>query len=206
MANIPSSHTIFLDQYKSERIISNNVACISITNAWERPHLDVMMTVRCSVFTKKHCECMITNTDKFSWAVLAACIPWRYYHWWHNFWKWWMILVKVLIQLISSTIPRFTWSLLFSSSVMSNSLWPHGLQHARLPCPLLSPGVCSNSCPLSWGCHPTNSSSVAHFSSWLSYWWNSEHIWRWCQKCSVLTGTTKLAWGFISGKRFFTYL
>ena len=38
---------------------------------------------------------------------------------------------------------------------------PHGLQHARLLCPSLSRGVCSNSCPLSWWCHPTISSSVA---------------------------------------------
>ena len=50
---------------------------------------------------------------------------------------------------------------------MSNSLQPHGLQHARLPCPSLSPGVCSNSCPLSWWCHPTISSSVIPFSSCL---------------------------------------
>ena len=48
---------------------------------------------------------------------------------------------------------------------MSDSLWSHGLQHARLLCPSLSPGVCSNSCPLSWWCHPTISSSVAPFSS-----------------------------------------
>ena len=47
---------------------------------------------------------------------------------------------------------------------MSDSLWPHGLQHARLPCPSLSPRVCSNSCPLSRWCHPTISSSVALFS------------------------------------------
>ena len=54
--------------------------------------------------------------------------------------------------------------LLFSHWVTSNSLWSHGLQHARLPCPSLSPGVCSDSCPLSrWG-HPTISSSVAPFS------------------------------------------
>ena len=45
--------------------------------------------------------------------------------------------------------------LLSSRSVMSNSLQPCGLQHARLPCPLPSPRVCSNSCPLSWWCHPT---------------------------------------------------
>ena len=48
---------------------------------------------------------------------------------------------------------------------MSNSLQPHGLQHARLLCPLLSPRGCSNSCPLSWWCHPDISSSVNPFSS-----------------------------------------
>ena len=48
---------------------------------------------------------------------------------------------------------------------MSDSLQPHGLQHARLPCPSLSPGVCSNSYPLNQWCHPTISSSVAPFSS-----------------------------------------
>ena len=50
---------------------------------------------------------------------------------------------------------------------MSNSLQAHGLQHVRLPCPLLSPGVCSNSCPLSWWCHITISSSAVPFSSCL---------------------------------------
>ena len=44
--------------------------------------------------------------------------------------------------------------LLFSCSVRSDSLWPHGLQHARLPCPSPSPGACSNSCPLSQWCDP----------------------------------------------------
>ena len=48
--------------------------------------------------------------------------------------------------------------LLFSCSVLSDYLRPHGLQHSRLPCPSLSPGACSNSCPLSWWCHPTISS------------------------------------------------
>ena len=54
--------------------------------------------------------------------------------------------------------------LLFSSSVLSNFLWPHGLHHTRLHCPSLSPGVRANSCPLSQWCHPTISSSVACFS------------------------------------------
>ena len=48
---------------------------------------------------------------------------------------------------------------------MSNSLWPHELQHARLPCPSAFPSVCSSSCPLSQWCHPTISSSVAPFFS-----------------------------------------
>ena len=56
-------------------------------------------------------------------------------------------------------------SLLFMHSVVSNSLWPHGLQHTSLPCPSPSPGVCSNSCPLTWWCHPTISSSVDPFFS-----------------------------------------
>ena len=56
-------------------------------------------------------------------------------------------------------------ALLYSCSVMSSCLWPHGLQHARLPCPSPSPRVCSNSCPLSQWCYPNFLSSVAHFSS-----------------------------------------
>ena len=50
---------------------------------------------------------------------------------------------------------------------MSNSLQHHGLQHARPPCPSPTPGVYSNSCPLSRWCHPTISSSVIPFSSSL---------------------------------------
>ena len=55
--------------------------------------------------------------------------------------------------------------LLLSHSVMSNSLWPHGLQHTRLPCSFPSPGACSNSCTLNRWDHPTHSSSVVPFSS-----------------------------------------
>ena len=50
---------------------------------------------------------------------------------------------------------------------MSDSLWPHGLQHTRLFCPSPTPGACSNSCPSSRWCHPTISSSVIPFSSRL---------------------------------------
>ena len=57
--------------------------------------------------------------------------------------------------------------LLFSHSVMSDSLRPHWLQQARLPCPSLSPRACSNSCPSSWWCYPTIFSSVVPLSSCL---------------------------------------
>ena len=56
-------------------------------------------------------------------------------------------------------------SVQFSHSVMSSSLQPHGLQYARPPCPSTTPRIYSNSCPLSWWCHPTISSSVIPSSS-----------------------------------------
>ena len=54
-----------------------------------------------------------------------------------------------------------------SHSVMPDSLWPYGQQHARNPCPSSTPRGCSNSCPSSHWCHPTISSSVDPFSSYL---------------------------------------
>ena len=62
---------------------------------------------------------------------------------------------------------RQTTSIQFSPSVVSDSLRLHGLQHARLPCPSPTPWAYSNSCPSSWWCHPTISSSVIPFSSRL---------------------------------------
>ena len=71
-------------------------------------------------------------------------------------------------------------SVQFSRSVMSDSLWPHQSQHTRPPCPSPTPGVYSNSCPLSRWCHPVISSSVIPFSSCpqdqgLFQWVNSSH-------------------------------
>ena len=61
----------------------------------------------------------------------------------------------------------FCVSVQFSCWVVSDSLWPHGLQHARLSCPLPVPGAYSNSCPSNWWRHPTITSSVVSFSSCL---------------------------------------
>ena len=58
-------------------------------------------------------------------------------------------------------------SVKFCRSVMSDSLWPHALQHTRLPCPSPTPRAYSNSCPSSWWFHPTISSSVVPISSCL---------------------------------------
>ena len=65
-------------------------------------------------------------------------------------------------------------SVQFSHSVMSDSLWPHESQHARPPCPSPTPGVYSDSCPLSRWCHPITSSSVVPFSSHLQSFPTSE--------------------------------
>ena len=72
---------------------------------------------------------------------------------------------------VQSLSVKFFWrewsfsSVQFSHSVVSDSLWPHELQHARPPCPSPSPGVHSDSCPSSPWCHPAISSSVVPFSS-----------------------------------------
>ena len=66
--------------------------------------------------------------------------------------------------------------LLFDCSVVSDSFWHHGLEHSRLPCPSLSPEVCSKSCPLSQWCHPTISSFITPFSSLLQSFPASESL------------------------------
>ena len=65
------------------------------------------------------------------------------------------------------TVPQYLLISYFSHSLVSDALQNHALQHTRLPCPSPTPGVYSNSCPLSCWCHPTISSSVVPFSSRL---------------------------------------
>ena len=71
-------------------------------------------------------------------------------------------VITLLLACITSSIQ-------FSCSVMSGSLQPHGLQHARLPCPSPTPRDCSNSCPLSRWCHPAISSPLVPFSCLQSF-------------------------------------
>ena len=70
---------------------------------------------------------------------------------------------------------------------MSDSLWPHELQHTRLPCPSPTPGACSNSCPSSQWCHPTISFSVNPFSS--------------CLQCFPASGSFSMGWLLASGSQ-----
>ena len=83
-------------------------------------------------------------------------------------------------------------NLLYSHSVMSDSFKPHGLQHPRLPCPSLSPGACSNSCPSSQWCHPNISSSVISFSS--------------CLQSLPASVSFRMSWIFASGCQSFGVL
>ena len=76
-------------------------------------------------------------------------------------------------------------SVQFSRSIVSDSWWPHGLQHTRPPCPSPSPGACSNSCPFGQRCHPTISSSVIPFSS--------------CPQSFPASGSFPISWLFTSG-------
>ena len=95
------------------------------------------------------------------WHARWLCL-WLQYFLIACFSIWRKLLWQLWIHLSASKL-----TLLFSDQVMSDFSRYHGLQHTRLSCPSLSPGVCPNSCPLNWWCHPTISSSVVPFSSHL---------------------------------------
>ena len=81
--------------------------------------------------------------------------------------RWMWTAEKHLSEGVENWALHWSTSVHFSLSVMSDSLRPHGLQHARFPCLSPPPGACSNSCLSSRWCHPTISSSVVPFSSCL---------------------------------------
>ena len=78
----------------------------------------------------------------------------------------WPPLLNSLVVYLGVELPKHR-IIQFSHSVMSDSLWPHEVQHTRLPYPSRTPGAFSNLCPSSWWCHPTISSSVIPFCSCL---------------------------------------
>ena len=105
---------------------------------------------------------------------MASPILWTWT--WANSRRWWGMEKPSVAQSSGSQRKEVTLAPLqryrsalaqFNCSVVSDSLRPYGLQHARLPCPSPTPRACSNSCPSSWWCHPTILSSVDPFFSCL---------------------------------------
>ena len=95
-------------------------------------------------------------------------------------------------------------SVQFNRSVMSNSLQPHGQQHARPPCPLPTPRVYSNSIPLSRWCHRTTSSSVVSFSGVLQFMGSQRvgHDWvtelNWTEVCHSFSSKEQVSFNFMA--------
>ena len=88
--------------------------------------------------------------------------------------SWWGTGKPGMLRFMGSQRVRHDWAtelnvVVYNHSIVSNCLQPHGLQHARLPCPSPTPGACSNSSPSSQWCHPTISSSVVPFSCLQSF-------------------------------------
>ena len=99
-----------------------------------------------------------------------------------------LLLCTLVCQVSSYEVSLMPFSSVqFSRSVVSNSLQPHGLQHARPPCPSPTPRVHPNSCPLSQWCHPTISSSVIPFSA--------------CPQSFPASGSFQMGQLFVSGSR-----
>ena len=125
---------------------------------------------------------MATHSSSFAWRISWTKEPGRLqskgsqrvrHDWATNtftfqmYWQWWDISDLAWFgpyqKLYTECWCQDRFCFHFSAS-KGDLLWPHGLQHTRLPCPLPSPGVCSNSCPLSQWCYPNISSSATLFS------------------------------------------
>ena len=108
-----------------------------------------------------------------SWAFFGIAFLWDWSENWYIYLQYFLdylpiyifteFLVEFLVLYNRSLLVICFVYLLFSPWVMSDFFWPNGLQHAKFLCPLLSAGVCSNSCPLNQWCYLTISLSVAPF-------------------------------------------
>ena len=97
----------------------------------------------------------------------------------------WLFVINITCDYEFLDVNILYWFLVqVSCSVVFDSLWPHGLQRARHPCPSPTPGVHPNPCPLSRWCHPTISSSVVPFS---------------CLQSFPASGSFQMSWFFTSG-------
>ena len=94
------------------------------------------------------------------WPLHRQALVWPVLQTLYPFASWFLICVLMFYYWVISSVQ-------FSRSVVSDFLWPHGLQHARPPCPSPTPGAYLNSHPSRQWCHPTISSSVVPFSSCL---------------------------------------
>ena len=114
------------------------------------------------------CPCLENPRDRGAWwaAIYGVAQSWTRLKQLSSSSRGYLVLYDYLLLL-----------LLFGSSVISAFLWPHGLQHARLPCASPSPGTCSNSCLFSQWCHPTIPSSAIHFSCLQSFPASRSFLW-----------------------------
>ena len=126
----------------------------------------LVRTVQCKL-SVKHSVCIkVFILVLPELELLPLCLHHFNYMWRKNSLGLWMKTFSNTPSTVSN-LPLLLLLLLFSCSVVSNSLWHHGLKNYRLPCSSPFPGVFSKSCPLSRWCHPTISSSVVPFSSCL---------------------------------------
>ena len=157
----------FMASPPSSFLISLNIFCVLQTQL-APPFLPLFTSVvfyafplisvsQCCPFGPSMTSLFVIQHSLMCLSMILCSLFWLYIHTYME------ISILTCLVLLLLFLPCIQ----FSCSVVSDSLWDHGLQHTRLPCPSPTPGAYSNSCPLSPWCHPTVSFSVVPFSSCL---------------------------------------